>query len=1293
MLIVLTHGYAQVNCPATNIGLEDYNYLVCNNQEIEGEELSGLTYNYQTGLFYAVGDEGTLVEFGNDAVAREITLTKNALGENPCPAENGIFNDTEGIVHLINDQFAIIEEREARIAFVNINYTTTHLAYPENFVQLQIDGENPPCENDVGLEGLTFNLFDSEMYTLRQSSPPTIYSFPFDYGNSDTLELTEIANLEDYTIDGDTIKSVHGIHFDLTNHHLLVIATIDDTVPDENDDPNNETFGEYKRVLVELTTCGDYVAHLDLEAQDYFAIDAVDNIEGITIQDGNIILIGEGLNNESESKRYCLSKYAPPCPIVVTEPITDKIFSPGEDITVSWAALGLENEVSISLIGETIVSFGTTINDGTEIINIPTAVEEGEYEIKITSVSDTNCFDISGKFQIYIPLVGDQLAIWAASELGCTLYGCTIDATTEYTQTPSTLTLTGTFVDINGSNDGIAYKDVEHVVHASTGSYNFDDIKGSPESSIDMAVDTRGFKDIKLRFEYRSEESKTLDMRYSLDGGETFIHFEDDYNIITGKAKIFTEIIFDFSGLAVMNHNPNVVFRIDGLNDNNVDQKSDNDDFKIVNMEVFGTIEDDVLYASCAGFENGIVLFNQVSTDDRDWLTRNNKTPSKKTGPTTAAVGSYFAYIEATGQGSPNKSHILESETINLSNYLYPALTFNYHMYGSSMGSLAINIIQADGTLTEVFYESGNKGDIWLDGYINLVPFAEEDITIQIVGTSGISWRSDLALDDICIEEIDPCTVIGGGDADGDGICALDDPDDNNACVPNLNDFDCTTCNVLYFEDFETAYPVWNDGGLWSKWEFYPARSASGNFSMRLNGWAETANTTLGWYLEDIMDIQINFKFYAYAMELGDDLLLQVAKNGSSEFETVARFVSGIDFNSYVFNEKSVHINGPFNGDTKFRFQLDGNQVNDWIYLDDIEIIACEFESGPTCSDGIKNGNEEFVDCGGYGCDPCPCTLDLPAEVCDLPYEPVCGCDNVSYYNLCVAQSEGGISNYTPGPCPSCSDGILNGQETSVDCGGPDCAPCNDACNPPTVYDFEYGLGGWVDGGANCALVYKNGYASEYSIQLSNGTGSSMVTSPLFSLYSEVTKLSFSFFTEYMESVDNFYLEISDDGGATWDIVRNFKPNIDFYNFQRNFVNLELYLSGDYKFRFRCNANANTDWVYIDNFSIQQCDLTFNPGGGKTEVASRSVTNANQEMHIYPNPVSSDQELIIIPAEVSDENLVQVFDTGGKLILQKQFNEKLKEIKLPLSGIQNGTYILKLTGTNRTELKKFIVME
>lgn len=65
------------------------------------------------------------------------------------------------------------------------------------------------------------------------------------------------------------------------------------------------------------------------------------------------------------------------------------------------------------------------------------------------------------------------------------------------------------------------------------------------------------------------------------------------------------------------------------------------------------------------------------------------------------------------------------------------------------------------------------------------------------------------------------------------------------------------------------------------------------------------------------------------------------------------------------------------------------------------EVTASAVGGGPTCDDGIQNGDETGVDCGG-SCEPCVAT-------------------------------------------PTCDDGIQNGDETGVDCGG-SCAPCVVTC-------------------------------------------------------------------------------------------------------------------------------------------------------------------------------------------------------------------------------------------------------
>jgi hypothetical protein len=74
----------------------------------------------------------------------------------------------------------------------------------------------------------------------------------------------------------------------------------------------------------------------------------------------------------------------------------------------------------------------------------------------------------------------------------------------------------------------------------------------------------------------------------------------------------------------------------------------------------------------------------------------------------------------------------------------------------------------------------------------------------------------------------------------------------------------------------------------------------------------------------------------------------------------------------------------------------------------------------PNCDDGVKNGSEAAIDCGGACADRCdvnqPCREDLDCASlhCDLVCQP-----------------------------PSCTDEILNGNESAEDCGGGGCEKCD----------------------------------------------------------------------------------------------------------------------------------------------------------------------------------------------------------------------------------------------------------
>lgn len=100
--------------------------------------------------------------------------------------------------------------------------------------------------------------------------------------------------------------------------------------------------------------------------------------------------------------------------------------------------------------------------------------------------------------------------------------------------------------------------------------------------------------------------------------------------------------------------------------------------------------------------------------------------------------------------------------------------------------------------------------------------------------------------------------------------------------------------------------------------------------------------------------------------------------------------------------------------------------------------VAC----GELCGDGLPNGNEQALDCGGLDCEPCPTCCDGLMNGDEIGVD--CGGNYESNYefNLYLPCDDETI---TCGPCPdgvNCANGILDGDELYIDCGGANCPEC-----------------------------------------------------------------------------------------------------------------------------------------------------------------------------------------------------------------------------------------------------------
>ena len=138
------------------------------------------------------------------------------------------------------------------------------------------------------------------------------------------------------------------------------------------------------------------------------------------------------------------------------------------------------------------------------------------------------------------------------------------------------------------------------------------------------------------------------------------------------------------------------------------------------------------------------------------WGTRTGSTGSSSTGP-TAGYGGSGKYIFTEGSyGSAGATPTFSSPTYDLSSLTSPQLTFQYHMYGSSMGTMMLLVWNGSANDT-VWTKTGPQGNQWIEEIIDLSAYTTNATHLTFVAKKGSSYSNDMAIDDIIIEEAPTC--------------------------------------------------------------------------------------------------------------------------------------------------------------------------------------------------------------------------------------------------------------------------------------------------------------------------------------------------------------------------------------------------------------------------------------------------------------------------------------------------------------------------------------------------------
>ncbi|XP_063405763.1 MAM and LDL-receptor class A domain-containing protein 1-like [Mytilus trossulus] len=141
-------------------------------------------------------------------------------------------------------------------------------------------------------------------------------------------------------------------------------------------------------------------------------------------------------------------------------------------------------------------------------------------------------------------------------------------------------------------------------------------------------------------------------------------------------------------------------------------------------------------------------IFENQANNQLNWEYQNKQTPSSGTGPDSAYRGYQYVYIEASGSNRQDGD-----KAVMLTNLQLPGvdhcMTFWYHMKGTNMGALNIYIEGQNIGKSRIWRRSGQQGNDWIKGEVDVPDTNGRKISIEAV--RGSDFSSDIAIDDISL--------------------------------------------------------------------------------------------------------------------------------------------------------------------------------------------------------------------------------------------------------------------------------------------------------------------------------------------------------------------------------------------------------------------------------------------------------------------------------------------------------------------------------------------------------------
>lgn len=266
---------------------------------------------------------------------------------------------------------------------------------------------------------------------------------------------------------------------------------------------------------------------------------------------------------------------------------------------------------------------------------------------------------------------------------------------------------------------------------------------------------------------------------------------------------------------------------------------------------------------------------------------------------------------------------------------------------------------------------------------------------------------------------------------------------------------------------------------------------------------------------------------------------------------------------------------------------------------------------------------------------------------------------------------------------------------------------------------FENGWGIWNDGGSDCRRNINDApfaNSGSFCVRLRDDDPvSSFMTTDVLDLtaYDELT-VDFSYIVQSFENTEDFWLQLSTDGGLTFTTIEDWVYTIDFLNAERH--NPSVVINSPFTsttvLRFRCDASRNNDFVYFDdvvitgllssNFHANTERIIVNeenPNSSGLEPISYDLSlqndiNAISDLRLFPNPANDNLNLDFTLNRAT-EVIMSVTDFSGRLLIKQEFEREagFHTINQNVGELPAGSYFVQLI-TNQGKLsEKFVVIK